>query len=237
MARLEVDGQQVIGVVEEAASVVARLRARLVSSGWQAADIDLFIADFANNAEALAKFDNGALDPKTWFFLKERPDWVKKNLNLHEKLKGESDDFLQKVNDFYATTIKNNTPVGFNGAGRYTNGVYFNEFGFPDFREFNPIGESYVFKEAVGNRGSDFANAKKWMQDKLEIEDYLDLSNDQKGGSPFKVKINGKWSEQMTWHHHENGKDLIPVLSNIHNTTKHVGGVKIVELGLTKITN
>jgi hypothetical protein len=66
VARLEVNGQQVLGVVEEAASVVARLRARLVSSGWQAADIDLFLADFADNADALAKFDNGALDPQAW---------------------------------------------------------------------------------------------------------------------------------------------------------------------------
>jgi hypothetical protein len=172
-----------------------------------------------------------------WRGLIDQPNWVRKNVKLLEKLSRKSETYIRKVNDFYATTMKSNTPANFNGAGRYTNNVYFNEFGFPDFNEFNPLGKNNIFSDAAGNRIEDFKAAKKWLQNRPEIEDYLDLSVDQKGGSPFKVKINGKWSEQLTWHHHENGKDLVPVLSNIHNTTKHTGGVKIVELGLTEITN
>lgn len=164
-------------------------------------------------------------------------DWARLNTRLLEKISGESDEFIEKVGAFYKTTMKNNTPAGFNGAGPYTHGVIFDDFGFPDFKPFNPIGNQHIFPNGVGNRATDFKAAKQWLKDKPEIEDYLDLSADQNGGSPFKVKINGQWSEQMTWHHHENGKDLVPVLSDIHNTTKHVGGVKIVELGLTKLTN
>ena len=196
-----------------------------------------FVDDFKDKPELLAKFNQKPGLVEVWGKLINQPEWVRRNTKLLDKLSRESDEFIKKVDNFYTTTMKNNTPANFDGAGRYTNNVYFDEFGFPDFSEFNPIGNQHVFPNAIGKRADDFKAAKKWMQDKPEIEDYLDLSKDQTGGSPFKVKINGKWSKKMTWHHHENGKDLIPVLSDIHNTTKHTGGVKIVELELTKITN
>jgi hypothetical protein len=44
--------------------------------------------------------------------------------------------------------------------------------------------------------------------------------------SPSKIEIlddNGNWIEQ-TWHHHENGIDIIPVPSDIHNFLNHSGG-------------
>lgn len=191
-----------------------------------------FLLDFFDASDdVLRMLDGNPGMVKAWEGLAGTDDWARLNINLLEKTSGESDEFIRNVGRFYKTTMKNNTPAGFNGAGVYGNGVFFNDLGFPDFKPFNPIGNQFIFPNAVGNRDVDFRAAKQWLKDKVEIEDYLDLSSDQLGGSPFKVKINGIWSEQMTWHHHENGKDLIPVLSDIHNTTKHVGGVKIVELG------
>ena len=163
-------------------------------------------------------------EARAWKGLIDADDWARLNTRLLEKISGESDVFIEKVGEFYKTTMKNNTPAGFNGAGPYTHGVIFDDFGFPDFKPFNPIGNQHIIPNGVGNRATDFKAAKQWLKNKPEIEDYLDLSADQISGSPFKVKINGQWSEQMTWHHHENGKDLVPVLSDIHNTTKHVGG-------------
>jgi len=40
------------------------------------------------------------------------------------------------------------------------------------------------------------------------------------GGDPNK---NSDWIEQ-TWHHHENGRDIIPVPTEIHNSVSHAGG-------------
>ncbi len=37
------------------------------------------------------------------------------------------------------------------------------------------------------------------------------------------LAVAGNWIEQ-TWHHHENGRDLIPVPSDIHNPLNHSGG-------------
>ena len=164
---------------------------------------------------------------RAWESLVNAPDWSRLNTRLLEKVSGESDEFIERVGEFYTTTMKNNTPAGFNGAGTYTNGVYFDDLGFPNFNSFNPIGSQHIFPNGTGVRTTDFKEAKTWLKNKPEIEDYLDLSSDQLGGSPFKVKIHGHWSEQLTWHHHENGRDLIPVLSEVHNTTKHIGGIKL----------
>jgi hypothetical protein len=231
MARLEVNGQQVLGVVEEAASVVARLRARLVSKGWQAADIDLFLADFANNAEALAKFANGALDPKTWFFLKERPDWVKKNLNLHEKLKGKDDSFLNRINDFYDPKnfkkVKDCIPPNICG------GIPFDEFGFPKFPESSFSNINHRVEILMDGTDSDYLRAYSLLKDKLGAGN-IEFTNPT--GSSFKIKMSdGTWSEAYTWHHHQDGKSMIPVLQSVHQSVIHTGGRAIVNKGLINL--
>ncbi len=73
----------------------------------------------------------------------------------------------------------------------------------------------------MGSNGHDISDANKWIKaeypDKVEV-----LSNGQ-------VKILNDENEWITyvWHHHENGVDLIPIPSKIHNTTSHSGGYTI----------
>lgn len=54
------------------------------------------------------------------------------------------------------------------------------------------------------------------------------------------IKLNkkdGKWSEFLTWHHHENGTDLIPVPTSLHYGLPHVGGVETVGRGINHLFN
>lgn len=102
-------------------TVVGRLRTKLAAApyNWPASDIDKFADDFTDNADALAKFESGALDVEAWKKLSSNADWVRKNAELFEKLKGKDDVFLQKINDYYSVAMKRSTPSGFNGAGIY----------------------------------------------------------------------------------------------------------------------
>ncbi|MFK8009095.1 MAG: HNH endonuclease [Saprospiraceae bacterium] len=162
------------------------------------------------------------------------PDWIKTNEELMKKLVGKSESFIAKVDGFYGVTMKKTTPVGFKGAGTY-NGVEYNKYGFPLLKDKNPFGNNYIFKNAKGNHTTDFTDAQEWLRknkDNLGFDDVFVVP----GGTRFQVKINGKWSEKMTWHHHENGTDMIPVPSRIHNPELvHSGGVKTVQLGINHL--
>lgn len=94
------------------------------------------------------------------------------------------------------------------------------------------IGKKYNFKGAKGNYTDDFTSARDWLKNQVGVEEIKELVVGK--GSPLLVKINGKW-RKITWHHHEDGKTLIPVDSDIHGATKHTGGVKTTELKINNI--
>ncbi|MCU0338139.1 MAG: HNH endonuclease, partial [Sediminibacterium sp.] len=224
------------------ASVVARLRARLVSSGWQAADIDLFLADFANNADALAKFDNGTLDFDVWKKFNSINHEIRKNadfLERYSKLPAEKQD---KMVEFMSNQTK---PAGFrtpqnrvnfdvtktinigDGAEKaYT--VHYDSDGFPDFREFCPTPKTdFVYKPDAANgylalegNGNDFNRANAEMQKKFGNNPNFSLD-----GTGF--QLNGV---RYTWHHHQDGLTMFPVPSKIHTGTfPHSGGATLIE--------
>ncbi len=127
--------------------------------------------------------------------------------------------------------MKKQTPIGFDGGEKLYGGVWFNKYGFPDFEKMGQtLGRKYNFIGANGNYTDDFTKARDWLKKQNGIEEIKDLRN----GSPLLVKINGKW-KKITWHHHEDGKTLIPVLSEIHEKTKHTGGVKTKELNINNL--
>ena len=160
------------------------------------------------------------------------PDWIKNNDAFLAKLVGKSDDYIKKVDDFYSTTMKNQTPAGFNGGNKMYGGVWYNEFGFPDFEKMGQtLGKKYYFKGAKGNYTTDFSEARDWLKKQPGIEAIDDYNGT---GSPLNVKINGKW-QKITWHHHENGNTLIPVFTDIHSTSSHSGGIKTIELGINDL--
>ncbi|GIJ92900.1 hypothetical protein CAPN002_01180 [Capnocytophaga stomatis] len=165
--------------------------------------------------------------------LANSPDWVKTNTELLEKLTDKSDDFIKKVDDFYAITMKKQTPAGFDGGEKLYGGIWFNKYGFPDFEKMGQtLGKKYNFIGANGNYTDDFTRARDWLKKQNGIEEIKDLRN----GSPLLVKIEGKW-KKITWHHHEDGKTLIPVFSEIHEKIKHTGGVKTKEIEINNLFN
>jgi hypothetical protein len=160
------------------------------------------------------------------------PDWIKNNDKFLAKLVGKSDDYIKKVDNFYSTTMKTQTPAGFNGGNKMYGGIWYNEFGFPDFEKMEQtLGKKYYFKGAKGNYNTDFSEARDWLKKQSGIEAIDDYNGT---GSPLNVKIDGKW-QKITWHHHENGNTLIPVFTDIHSTSSHAGGIKTIEIGINDL--
>jgi hypothetical protein len=236
MARLEVNGQQVIGVVEDAASVVARLRARLVSNGWQAADIDLFIADFADNADALAKFESGVLDFDVWkkfaSLTGDTKAWVRKSVALQERIKakGLTNEQIDRLKDYYSTHNSPSELTTFPNTS--SNGIYFDEFGHPDFIRANAISErNHIVEIFMDGTNDDYNRAYSLLSNKIGDSNIRKATSN---GSSVYIKINDVETGPFTWHHHQDGKSMIPVLQTIHTRTftPHTGGRAIVGNGL-----
>ncbi len=155
-----------------------------------------------------------------WNGLVNRPDWVRKNTRLLEKISGESDEFISKVDNFYSNF---HSATGFKGAGRYGS-VDYDEFGFPDFTP-HISDKSHVVKIVMDGSNEDYLKAYEKLKDVIR-EGNIQFTNNF--GSSFKIKKNGEWSETYTWHHHEDGKSMVPVLQNMHNSHAHTGGRSVV---------
>ncbi len=214
-----------------------------------------FIKDFYDDIDDFVElFSNHPAVVDVWKKLIDRPEWVRLNKELLEKLAQESDAFIDNVNKLYINmpfpadvkppfpTLKS---ISFNGK---IIKLEFNKFGFPKFwqhrtkiylngSEFNTIykGDWKIVGPNVTHgaaRSSDLNKASTWA-----INNYppgkvrrsttsggktssskIDILRD--GGNP---DVESDWITQ-TWHHHENGKDLIPVPSEIHNPVNHSGG-------------
>jgi hypothetical protein len=100
--------------------------------------------------------------------------------------------------------------------------VKYDKEGFPDFTPHSP-GKEYAFKPSydLTGKGTDMTQANNWAVNKFGSGNVKKLS----GG---KIEINGK---THTWHHHQDGKTMFPVPSNIHNVTSgflHSGGATII---------
>jgi hypothetical protein len=209
--------------------------------------------DLANKKFAEAIISNPRL-VDSWKKVINQPEWVRKNTDLLSDLVGKSDEFIERVNVFYKNiALPANLPKplpssithAFNGKSIVVN---YNKFGLPEFGlHMTRITDngSNVTKMYKGTwnqvtsshnaaRTKDLKDATNWA---LETDVAGNLVNFPNGRvrryttpsgnpSPTKIEIlddNGNWIEQ-TWHHHENGRDLIPVPSEIHNPLNHSGG-------------
>jgi hypothetical protein len=193
-----------------------------------------FLSDFADDATLLREFGNSPELINIWSKVIEQPDWIRKNTKLLENLSSETDEIIDKIKAFYSSTHKNRSPKNFTGKGTYNKGVKYDEFGFPELREHNPLGDDYIFTKAKGNHSTDFSDAREWLTNnktKLGYDNVWFKPN----STTFKVKKNGKWSELLTWHHHQNGTEMIPVPTSLHTGLPHVGGVETVKQGINHI--
>ena len=122
--------------------------------------------------------------------------------------------------------VNSNPPYKFRTSTGYE--VQFDASGFPDFRDFSP-GKEYSFKsnKLVGNAtNDDFMAATDFIRGK-----YPGKVRNVKGGN-FEMEIDGEW-KKYTWHHHQDGNTLMPVLFDVHSATlPHTGGASIIKNNL-----
>ena len=211
----------------------------------------LLDADFANKefADALAKNPELLVIWKRFSsFTTSKKEWIRKNVSLLEKMSKQSNEVQDKIVDYYKTFQKPSTsgspPFQFTTKSNHI--VQFDEFAQPRFEPFIPRmkGNGKVvynpekvsdlpgknFSKLMGSNGHDIADANRWI--KQEFPDKVDvLSNGQ-------VKILNENDEWITcvWHHHEDGRNIIPVPIEIHNRplggASHTGGNSIIDKGL-----
>lgn len=170
-----------------------------------------------------------------WKALSDRPDWVRLNSNLLSRLADKDAAYLTQVNEFY-TSANFSAPSGFNGPGRYGS-VDYDEFGFPLFENgnFTP-GREYNARITMNGNDSDYNLANTILESQgVEIFRIPLPGGGTSNGSPIRIKINGRWEGPFTWHHHQDGQTMIPVLQSVHNSHKHTGGRTTVRRRISDI--
>lgn len=122
-------------------------------------------------------------------------------------------------------------------GNRYT--ITYNEYGFPEFYKLatritgangRNLMRSYPNSWNPGNAAKDLRDATKWAMENFPPDRVRRTIRPNGSRSDSKIDIlddNGNWITQ-TWHHHENGRDLFPVPSKVHNSGeggfRHSGG-------------
>ena len=109
--------------------------------------------------------------------------------------------------------------------------VKYDKFGFPKFEKYAPE-PNYFYRSPkggnlIGNYEVDNLNALNWLKNKSGLVENIDFKQIGDGKGPILMKIMGKW-KKCSWHHHQDGKTLIPVISEIHNTYNHTGSISII---------
>ena len=152
--------------------------------------------------------------------------------------------FLGKVSDLPANLQENiktlytnlKHPAGFKNKVNYDaniNGttVHFDGEGFPNFTSHSP-GVQYKFDQSnypagfdrLKGDGTDFTKANNWAVAN-DLPGFEKLPNGQ-------CKINGV---THTWHHHQDGRTMFPVPTDLHNVTNHSGGKAVLTGGLEDV--
>ncbi|CAM1344046.1 hypothetical protein TAMYLO_430003 [Tenacibaculum amylolyticum] len=149
--------------------------------------------------------------------------------NLVKRIDNLSSDQLNKLDHLIRNQRK---PAGYSGQFDFTAtktidgqqvSVRYDKNGFPDFKNYSlDQGFTYKADNLIGNgTTTDFTNATNWLRNK-----FPDKNIRSRGTA---VEIDGII---YTWHHHQDGKSLMPVLKNIHRSFSHSGGSAIIDRGL-----
>ena len=104
---------------------------------------------------------------------------------------------------------------------------YFNKYGFPNFEPYSAGKVFNIISDDLVGHGSqkDFSFANKKLLTDLNMKGKV-----RPASSDMRIEIkdkNGNWLE-YTWHHHEDGITLQPILTEIHNNIAHTGGSSII---------
>ncbi|MCT4616191.1 MAG: HNH endonuclease, partial [Marinifilaceae bacterium] len=201
-----------------------------------------FILDFIDSPSKLSKFAKEAGLVEAWLRLSSLGDgskkWIRTNISLLIKISKEPLENQNKIISYYKRYNSNADMVFFPGESK--TGQLYDEFGHPDFTNDVPImdgGVRAIYKPKRGIKGSnrDLNDANNWaLKSVNEGGGGFNASNFRRKGTKCEIKNqDGDWVE-CTWHHHQDGKTLIPVPSSIHSRSNaaHIGGVQVYREGI-----
>lgn len=153
---------------------------------------------------------------------------------------------------------KQQVPRGYKGQVNFTTkprmidgksvAIKYDRYGFPDFMKFCPQPlKKFIFKsQRLAGDKKDFKMANEAIAKKFGFngpypkgQPFANATYKWTAGSQnFFVKQNGKWVKH-TWHHHPDGKTLIPIKSVVHTASEggfpHSGGDSLIREGLKGI--
>jgi hypothetical protein len=155
---------------------------------------------------------------------------------------------LEGLNGLYRNmpSPKTSNIVSVEPTGAFTasiNGieVHYDKNGFPNFEPYSP-GKNYSIKsdDLIGrspnpgpqNLHPDFEKANTELISRYGANNVLVL---HPTGSPIRININGVWQGPFTWHHHQDGKTMMPVIQSVHSVFVHSGGADIITRQLQEL--
>ena len=199
---------------------------------------DNLVSDLATNsnlANAINR-DPGLVDSWQQFShhgVRTNPDFLEKYNTLTPSLQDELADLYKNIRvaknaDGTTNTGRVNFEVTKDIDGQPVT-LRYDENGFPDFRPFSP-GDDYVFRsDGLVGDSPDMTAANQWLGSRgfTDVETYgngtVDILNDA-----------GQWIRH-TWHHHQDGRSMVLIPSNIHNSDtgfSHSGGAAVIRRNL-----
>ncbi|PAC26729.1 hypothetical protein BWI92_25075 [Flectobacillus sp. BAB-3569] len=211
-----------------------------------------FLKDFPDDDAILGVLNQGKAF-EAWKKLSEitgtTKAWISKSKAILERVntKNLSDVDIEKLKNYYEDFSSASDVKTY--PSRSANGIWYDDFGHPDFRDFVPVtnGKRAIFtpnpngtKKLTG-KSSDMTNANNWALDP-NGGGYIDGVNFEKTGSGTGCKIkqvghpnadSDGWVT-CTWHHHEDGLTMIPVPSAVHirGNAAHIGGRQAINEGI-----
>jgi hypothetical protein len=163
--------------------------------------------------------------------------------DLLRRVDGLSNIQLGKLDEFYSSSflkpraaniIRQNPDGSFIARTTHPNAakvveVDYDKNGFPNFNRHSPGRDYHIQRRSTDNYDQDFSNATVNLRERFP-NNVLPIPN----STAVLIKVGNTW-EKYTWHHHQDGRTLIPVLSDVHNYTAHTGGQSIITKGLVDL--
>lgn len=215
---------------------------------------DELIAKLADDVEALGEDYHILLDlknVKAWKALSDLPKsktWVRRQVPILKKMADLTPIQQKALRDIYSNIRIANPRVGSlpkvsvtkEIAGFESVTIHYDKYGFPKFEDWVPLPKNdYKFSLSSPRPSNDFKAANKELEKRFGGRNLDNFTWDGHSQNFTIKQPDGTW-RKYTWHHHQDGKTLIPVPSNVHHAQpgipgtgfSHTGGEKMLEKGL-----
>ncbi|WP_025740915.1 HNH endonuclease signature motif containing protein [Aquimarina pacifica] len=185
----------------------------------------------------------------------QRGHQIRKNIDFLEKYSELTEVKRNKLFQYFSNQVTPERKKGLinythtkniEGIGQVT--IRYDEYGLPKFEDWIPDGSSSKFIYTSDNlgRSTDFSNANKFVAEKFGYSGSFGsnqnirlIDNDgtifewSTGSQNFHLTRPGGERIKYTWHHHQDGRTLMPVQSRVHSPGEggfnHSGGEGVLK--------